>query len=152
MFDYFQPYASPAMKAQLGAQFSFAMDLSKRIFDGVQKINELNVQVVKTLLKESAITTQKMFYSINKNVPAPVIDEPAPPPVTEKIRAYQQHLQNILVETQADVAEAIESHMPETVHAAEVVVTEVVQKVSEETMKAAELQKQALEKITLSPQ
>lgn len=147
MFAYFQPFTSPALKAQFDAQMSFAIELSQKMFDGMQKVQELNMQAMNALLKESIANTQQMLATVNRSEKPATLDVPTPP-VAEKIRAYQQHLQNILSETQADVARTIESHVPETVRAAEVVVSEVVQKVSEETMKAADRQKQALDKIT----
>jgi phasin family protein len=146
MFIYIQPFASSAVRAQFDAQLFLTMDVSRQMLQGVQKLNELNLQVVKTLFKESVSSAQQ-FLTIANNNEIQVIDEVQSPPPAEKILAYQQHVQNILTETQVGIAETIESHVPETVRATDEVVSEVVQKVSEETSKAIQRQTQALEQL-----
>lgn len=147
MYNFFQPMNSPAFKAHLEAQYEFALDLSQKMIESMQKINELNMQAMRSLVQESLATTQRLMVPANAASAAGMTIE-QPLPVAEKIRGYQQNLQNILAEAQADVTKAIESHVPETVRAAETVVTEMAHRVSEETAKAAERQKQVLENIT----
>ncbi len=147
MFNYFQAFNSATLKAQFDAQLLFTTDLSNKMLEGVQKINELNVQVMKALFKESLANSQRLLGVTTPDEARSIIEEQAPP-ATEKIRAYQQHLQNILAETQAGVTEALESRVPETVRATEAVIAEVMQKVSEETMKATQRQQEVLEKFT----
>ncbi len=151
MFNFFSTFTSPALQAQIDAQMSLAMDISKRMFDSVQKINELNLQVVTTLYKESLVSAQQMFASNNKDQSV-TIEADTPPPVAEKVRSYQQHLQNIFAEAQAGMTLTLESHVPETVRASEEVASEVIQKVSEEAMKAIQLQTQVLEQLAVPAQ
>lgn len=148
MFSFSQPSVSPAVKSQLNAQFSFLSDISKKMFDGAQKINELNVQVAKTVFEESLATARQLVTSTNQNETLSIVAG-QPQPAAEKIRAYRQHVQSILAETQAGMAKTLESHVPEAARAAEAVVKEVAQKSSEETAKATQRQKEAVEKLTV---
>ena len=147
MFYFNQPSVSPAVKSQIDAQFAFFSDLSKKMFEGVQKMNELNVQVATTVMEESLASTKQLLSSTGRNEALSIVAGQAQP-TAEKIRAYQQHVQNILAETQASAAHTLESHVPKTVRATEAVVNEVAQKASEETAKATQRQQEAMEKLT----
>lgn len=147
MHSFSQPSASPAVKSQLKAQFSFLSDISKKIFDGAQKISELNVQVAKTVFEESLTSAQQLVASTNQNEALSIVAGQFQP-AAEKIRAYRRHVQGILAETQAGMAKTLESHVPEAARAAEAVVKEVAQKASEETAKATQRQKEAAEMLT----
>jgi len=147
MYSFNQPSISPAVKSQLDAQFAFFSDLSKKMFEGVQKINELNVQVANTVLEESLSSTRQLLLSAGSNEAISIVAGQTQP-AAEKIRAYRQHVSNILVETQASVAQTFESHMPKTARAAEAVVKEVAQKASEETAKVTQRQQEAMAKLT----
>lgn len=147
MFYFNQPSISPAVKSQVDAQFAFFSDLSKKMFESVQKLNELNVQVATTVFQESLTSAKQLLSSTDRNEALSIVAGQAQP-TAEKIRAYQQHVHNILAETQANAAQTLESHIPKTVRATEAVVNEVAQKASEETEKATQRQKEAMEKLT----
>lgn len=147
MFYFNQPSVSPAVKSQLDAQFAFFSDLSKKMFEGVQKLNELNVQVATTVFEESLASTKQLLTSTDRNEAISIVAGQAQP-AAEKVRAYQQHVQNILAETQAGAAHTLESHVPKAVRATEAVVNEVARKASEETAKATQRQQEAMEKLT----
>lgn len=147
MFYLNQPSISPAVKSQIDAQFAFFSDFSKKMFEGVQKMNELNVQVATTVLEESLASTKQLLSSADGNEVLSIVAGQAQPSI-EKIRAYQQHVNNIFAETQAVAAHTLESHMPKSVRAAEAVVNEVAQKASEETAKVTKRQRDAMANLT----
>lgn len=147
MFDFNQSSISPAVKSQLDAQFAFFSDLSKTMFEGAQKINALNVQVANTVFEESLSRTRALLSSSNANEALSIASEQAQP-VAEKIRAYQQHVQNILAETQASAAQMFESHAPKTTRATEALLKEIAQKTAEQTSKATQRQQEAIDKLT----
>lgn len=149
MFYFNQPSVSPAAKSQLDAQFAFFSDLSKRMLEGFQKLNQLNVQVATTVFEESLASTRQLLSSTDRNEAFSIVASQAQP-TAEKIRAYQQHVSNIFAETQASAAHTLESHMPKTVRATEAVVDEVARKAAEETAKATQRQQEAMEKLTTS--
>jgi phasin family protein len=138
---------SPALKSHVEAQFSFFGDVSKNMFGAIQRLNELNVQVAQTVMEESLSNAQQLFSSSNHHDALSVVAGQAQP-VAEKIRAYQQHVQNIVAETQVNLAKTAESHLPETTRAAEAVVKEAAEQASEETEKATQRQKEAMERLT----
>jgi phasin family protein len=147
MFNFTEQSLTPAIKSQLDAQFSFFSDMSKKMFESAQKINELNVQVAETVFEESLTSAKQLFAATNQNEALSIIAGQSQP-AAEKIRAYQQHVQNILAETGVGMAKTLESHAPEATRAAEATVREVTQRASEETMKATQRQKEAVEKLT----
>jgi|SwirhirootsSR2_FD_contig_41_7270974_length_561_multi_1_in_0_out_0_1 phasin family protein len=147
MFYFNQPSVSPAVKSQLDTQFAFYSDLSKKMFEGVQKLNELNVQVATAVFEESLTSTKQLLSSTDRNEALSIAAGQAQP-AAEKIRAYQHHVQSIFAETQASAAQTLESHMAKTVRATEAVVNEVAQKASEETAKVTQRQQEAMAKLT----
>jgi phasin family protein len=147
MQDFTHSAISPAFKSQVEAQFSFFSDVTNKIFNAVQKLNELNVQVAQTVVEESLSNAQQLISSKDHHDAISVVAGQAQP-AAEKLRAYQQHVQNILAETQVNLAKTAESHLPETTRAAEAIVKEVAQKASEETEKSAQRQRAAMEKLT----
>jgi phasin family protein len=147
MFSFTQQSLSPAIKSQLDAQFSLFSAMSKKMFESAQKINELNVQVAETVIEESLTSAKQLFTATNQNEALSIMAGQSQP-AAEKIRAYQQHVQNILAEAGVGMAKTLESHAPEATRAAEETVKEVAQMASEETMKATQRQKEAVEKLT----
>ena len=136
----------PALKSHLDAQFSFIADLSKKMFDGIQRVNQLNVQVAQTVMEE-AINTHQLIES---NTPTEYLSIAASQiqPVAEKFRAYQQHLSNISAGVQVELSRTAEQHVPEATRTAAAVAEEVVRRGAEETDKVTQRQKAAFEKLS----
>lgn len=147
MIYFNQPSISPAAKFQIDAQFAFFSDLSKKVFEGVQKMNELNVQVATTVFEELLASTKQLMSSTDRNDAFSILAGQAQPNA-EKIRAYQQHFNNIVAEIQASAAQTLESHVPTAVRATAAVVNEVAQKAADETAKTTQRQQEAMEKLT----
>lgn len=145
MMTFSQPI-TPAVKAHIDAQCSLWSAMSQKIFENLQKINELNVQVAKTLLEESLQATQQVMVA-NSPYEAFSVAAAQAQPNTEKVRAYQQHIANIAARIQVDLAKTAESHIPNTSRTAAAVADEVARKASEETEKATQRQKAAIEKL-----
>lgn len=137
----------PALKSHLDAQFSFLTDMSKKLFDGVQRIGQLNVQVAQTVMEEAISSTHQMIES---NTPTEYLSVAAAQvqPVAEKVRAYQQHLTNIAAGLQVELSKTAEAHVPETTRTAAAVAEEVVRRGAEETDKVTQRQKAVFEKLT----
>jgi len=137
----------PALKSHMEAQFAFMSDLSKKMFDGLQKIGQLNIQVAQTVIEESLNSTQQLIQS---NSPTDYLSVAASQvqPAAEKLRAYQQHLNNITAGVQVELSKAAEQHVPETTRTAAAVAEEIVRRGAEETDKVTQRQKAAFEKLT----
>ena len=138
---------SPALTSQLHAQIAFFSDVSQKMVEGMQKITELNLQVAKTLLEESATRSRQLLSAQSPNEGFSIVAQQSMP-MLEKVRAYQQHVQKICADTQADVTKSVQSYMPESARATEAVVREVAQKASEVTTTATQRQQEAIQNIT----
>lgn len=147
MLTFSRQEVPPALKSHLEAQFSFLADLSRKMFDGVQRIGQLNVQVAQTVMEEAINSTHQMIES---NTPTEYISVAASQvqPVAEKMRAYQQHLSNIAAGVQVELSKTAEEHVPETTRTAAAVAEEVVRRGAEETDKVTQRQKAAFDKLT----
>ena len=137
----------PALKSHLDAQFSFMADLSKKMFDGIQRVQQLNVQVAQTVMEEAINSTHQIIES-NSATEYLSVAASQVQPVAEKVRAYQQHLSNIAAGVQVELSKTAETHVPETTRTAAAVAEEVVRRGAEETDKATQRQKAVFEKLT----
>jgi phasin family protein len=147
MFNFPESSISQAVKSQMDAQFSFFAQFSEKMLDGAQKLNELNMQVTKSMMEESLARTQQFLTSNDQS--KFTIPQGQALPAADKIRGYQQNVQNIVAETQASIARIVETHLPATARGAEAIVREVTQRASEDTVKATQRQKEALEKFVV---
>ena len=147
MNNLFQSSFSPAHKAQLDVQLAFYADMSKNMFDSMQKLNELNIQVGQTVMEET-LSTARQLMNADDRIDALSIAAGQTQPAAEKVRAYSQHVQAILAEAQVGMAKTAETHIPNATRTAEGVVREVAQKASNQTSKLNQRQKEALEKLT----
>lgn len=147
MIAFSQQEVPPALKSHMEAQFAFMSDLSKKMFDGVQKIGQLNIQVAQTLMEETLNSAQQLIQS---NSPTDYLSVAASQvqPAAEKLRAYQQHLNNITAGVHVELSKAAEQHVPQTTRTAAAVAEEVVRRGAEETDKVTQRQKAAFEKLT----
>lgn len=143
----FSQNVSPAVQDHLRSQFSFITDISQKMFDTAQRINELNVQVAKTVMDESIQATQQVMTAQDP-LEALSIATGQVQPTTEKVRAYQQHLTNIAAGAQVEMSKAAESRVPEATRTATAVADEVTRRVSEETQKATDRQRAMMDKVT----
>lgn len=143
----FSQPVTPAVKAHMEAQFSLLTDMSQRLFDTAQKINELNIQVAQTVMEETINGAQQMMVARDPYEAISIASSQAQP-AAEKVRAYQQHLSSIAAGTQVELAKTAESHLSETTRTATAVADEVARRASEETQKTTERQRAAMEKLT----
>lgn len=143
----FSQPVTPAVRAHMEAQFSLITDMSQKLFDTVQRINELNIQVAQTVMEETITNTQQVLTAKDPYEALSIASSQAQPNA-EKVRAYQQHLSSIAAGTQVELARTAEAHLSETTRTATAVADEVVRRASEETEKTTQRQKAAMEKLT----
>jgi len=97
-----------AQKANLETLFG----LTNKAFEGVEKLVELNLQVAKTSLAETAETT-KAALSVKDAQELMALQASLLQPAAEKAAAYSRHLYDILAGTNAEVAKVAEATMAE---------------------------------------
>lgn len=146
MFPFSQSI-TPAVQEHMKSQFNLISELSQKLFDSAQKVNELNMQVAKTVMDESLQCTQQVMAAQDP-IEAMSIASGQVQPTAEKVRAYQQHIASIAAGTQVEMTKTAESRVPETTRTATAVADEVTRRVTEETQKATERQRAAMEKMT----
>ena len=146
MFNFSQA-DSPAARAHLDSQFSMLADLSKQVFNAMQRINELNIQVTQTIMEETLANTKQVLAANGPTEALSVIAGQAQPNA-EKLRAYQQRLTDIAAGTQLNLAKTAEVHVPQTARTAQDLAGEVARRASEDTEKVTQRQKAAMEKLT----
>jgi phasin family protein len=97
-----------AQKANLETLFS----LTNKAFEGVEKLVELNLQVVKSTIAESQDTVQRAF-SVKDAQELFAFQASLTQPVAEKLLSYGRHLFEIASVTQAEFARVAEAQYEE---------------------------------------
>lgn len=97
-----------AQKANLETLFG----LTSKAFEGVEKLVELNLQVVKSTLAESHDNAQKVF-SVKDAQELLQLQASLSQPVAEKVLSYGRHLYEIASATQTEFAKAAEAQLEE---------------------------------------
>ena len=146
MLTFSQPI-TPTLKAHIDAHYSLIADMSKKMFESAQKINDLNMQVAKSVLEDSFSSAQQVIGARDPYEAISIAAAQAQPQA-ERVREYNQHLNNIALNTQVDLARTAETHFPNTSRTAAAVADEVARTAKEETEKATTRQKAAMEKFT----
>ena len=93
-----------AQKANLESLFG----LTTKAFEGVEKLIELNLQVVKSTLTESQENAQRLL-SVKDAQELIALQASLSQPVAEKVLSYSRHLYEIASATQAEFAKVAEA-------------------------------------------
>lgn len=132
------------VQSQFEAQLSLFTDMSYKLFGTVKKFNELSFQVAQSLLDECVGNFRQMMVAKDPMEILSIMASQAQP-AAEKLRAYQQQLQNIGVDAQAEMVKSVEAQMSEVNRTAVVIVDQVTKQAIEETGKVAQRQKTMLD-------
>jgi phasin family protein len=97
-----------AQKANLEALFG----LTNKAFEGIEKLVELNMQVVKSTLAESQENAQRAL-SVKDAQEFVALQASLTQPVAEKVLSYGRHLYEIASATQAEFARVAEAQYEE---------------------------------------
>lgn len=94
------------------ANFETLFSLTNKAFEGVEKLVELNMQVVKSTLAESQESAQRAL-SVKDAQELLALQAGLAQPVAEKMLSYGRHLYEIASTTQAEFARVAESQYEE---------------------------------------
>ena len=97
-----------AQKANLESLFG----LTTKAFEGVEKLIELNLQVVKSTLAEGQENAQRLL-SVKDAQELIALQASLSQPVAEKVLSYGRHLYEIASSTQAEFAKVAEAQFEE---------------------------------------
>jgi phasin family protein len=142
----FPQSVNPAVRSHLDAQIAFMNDLSKSMFRSFQQMCELNIQLAQSVLEESALASQHILTQQRPTEALSAASARAQP-ATEKLRAYQQHVSRLAVDTQADLARVTEQHVQHTSRTARALADEVQRAASEETERGIRTQQETMRKF-----
>ncbi len=104
---------SAATKSQIEAQLAVMNSFASTAFDSMQKVVDLNLNVVKSSLQESSAAAHQLFTAKDPQEFFSLSSAQAQP-TAEKAIAYSRHLASIATSTQAEFAKTAETQIAET--------------------------------------
>jgi phasin family protein len=142
----FPQAVTPAIQTHVDAQTAFFNDLSKCMFRSFQQMCNLNIQLVQTLLEESATAGQQMMTADRQTEMMSAAASRAQP-ITDKLRAYHQHISRLAADVQVDMARVAEQHVQNTSRTARSLADEVARTASEETERGLRAQQETVRRF-----
>lgn len=139
---------TPALQSHLDAQVSLMTDLAGKMYDAVQRITELNIQLAQQLI-DDGMAASRQLMSAGDPAQWSAAAVASGVPASEHLRAWQQKLMAVLAGTQVELTRTAEQHIPEASRAASAVADEVVRKGTEATEKMAAEHRTALERMAV---
>jgi len=130
----FSQSVTPAVRTHLDAQTAFMNDMSKSLFQSFQQMCNLNIQLVQTMLEETALAGQQVMTAERQTEVLSAAASRAQP-ATEKLRAYQQHISKVAADAQVELARVTEQHVQNTTRTARQLADEVARTATEETQR-----------------
>lgn len=125
---------SPAAKEALEAQASLMNDVSQRMFSGLQKMGELNLQFAQSLMQATIQGTQGVLKTTS-TTEATAAAASQLKPITETTQRYAQGLQEIATNLQLDLQSVAEQHLPQTKRATSELASEIQQRGQDQAQK-----------------
>jgi phasin family protein len=104
---------SAATKSHFEAQLAMITALTNKAFESVEKIVDLNMNVVKASLEESTVAAKQLMAAKDPQEFMALSSQQAQPGA-EKAMAYGRHLASIASTTQAEFTKAAEAQIAET--------------------------------------
>ena len=106
------PFTAEQLTAANKASLETLFGLTTKAFEGVEKLVELNLQVARTTLAETA-DTALAAASVKDVQELLALQAGLLQPAAEKAAAYSRHLYDIMAGTNAEVAKVAEAQMAE---------------------------------------
>jgi len=145
MYPYPQNVA-PAVKTHVDAQTAFLNDISKSWFRSIQQICDLNIQLVQTMMEETALAS-KQVLSADRQTDMLSAATARAQPATDKLRAYQQHITRLAADSQVEIARVTEQHVQNTSRTARALADEVARDAKEQTERGLRAQQETVQKF-----
>lgn len=143
----FPQSVNPAVRTHVDAQTAFLNDMSKSLFHSFQQMCNLNIQLVQTLMEETALAGKQVLSADRQSELLSAATARAQP-TSDKLRAYQQHLTRLAADTQADLTRVTEQHIQTTTRTARALADEVARDASEQTERGLRAQQETVRQFT----
>src|SRR5690242_10186426 len=131
----FPQSVNPSLRSHIDAQIAFFNELSQAMSRSFQQVGQLNMQLTQTLFEQATNAGQRLLTS-ERTIEAMSDAASRALPVSEMLRAYQQHLSKIASATQVDLTQVTERHVQETSRTARALADDVARAAVEETNKS----------------
>jgi phasin family protein len=128
----FPQNVTPAVRTHVDAQTAFLNDMSKSLFKSFQQVCDLNIQLMQTLIEETALAG-KHVLSAERQTDVLSAATSRAQPTTDKLRAYQQHITRLAADSQVEIARVAEQHVQTTTRTARALADEVARDATEQT-------------------
>jgi phasin family protein len=119
-----QDQISAATKSNIESQLALFNALTGKIFESVEKLVDLNLNVAKATLEESAVTS-KQLLAVKDPQEFFALTTAHVQPSTEKALSYGRHVVSIASGLQTEFTKAVEAQIAETTHKVTVLVDDV---------------------------
>jgi phasin family protein len=113
MFNTTQVPMSAVARTQLESQLNAYSAITNKTFESMEKLFDLNFNVMKTSLEESSVIMKQLMAAGGPNEVLALMMALAPP-TTEKALFYGRHLANIASSAQVDISQTTETQLTET--------------------------------------
>jgi phasin family protein len=123
---------TPAVRTHVDAQTAFLNDMSKSLFKSFQQMCDLNIQLMQTMIEETALAGQQVL-SADRQTELLSAAASRAQPASDKLRAYQQHITRLAADAQVDLARVTEQHVQHTTRTARALADEVARDATEQT-------------------
>jgi phasin family protein len=143
----FPQSVNPAVRTHVDAQTAFLNDVSKSLFRSFQQMCDLNIQLVQTLMEESALVS-KQVLSAERQTEVLNAATARAQPTSDKLRAYQQHITRLAADAQVELARVTEQHVQTTTRTARALADEVARDATEQTERGLRAQQDTVRQFT----
>ena len=143
----FPQTVNPAVRTHVDAQTAFMNDMSKSLFRSFQQICDLNIQLVQTMLEETALAG-KQVMSVDRQSELLSAASARAQPASDKLRAYQQHLTRLAADSQVELARVTEQHIQNTSRTARALADEVARDATEQTERGLRAQQETVRQFS----
>lgn len=141
MYKFSQSF-TPALRGHLGAQLSFAGDLSRAMLGSFEKLCGLNMRASRALMESAAAMRPQRWSDMQANLTG--VAATAAKPAIEELRAYQQDVSRLAVDAQKEMAQVMQEHAAITSRTARTLSDEVVRTAGEEMERGVRNQQETL--------
>jgi phasin family protein len=139
----FPQNVTPAVRTHVDAQTAFLNDMSKSLFKSFQQMCDLNIQLMQTLIEETALAG-KHVLSAERQTELLSAAASRAQPTSDKLRAYQQHITRLAADSQVELARVTEQHVQTTTRTARALADEVARDATEQTERNLRAQQESV--------
>ena len=104
--------SNSAMRSGLDAQVNFMTELTRRSYDSVRRLSELNLHFAQLLMQDSVAATRQVLACSDPMQMATTVAN-ASQPIANHLRGYQQQLTGMLTGAQVELTRQAETLMPQ---------------------------------------